>query len=73
MKIKATHKRAARRICRLVRNTAAVIGAGMVLGAIGTDDIYVKELVQASPDIWTEIMIGFALLLPTIVHIAKRG
>lgn len=66
-------KNRAKRICRLVRNTAAVIGAVMVLGAIGTDDIYVKELVTVGPDIWTEIVIGIGLMFPAIVHMGKRG
>ena len=67
------NKRAIKRIWRLVRNTAAVIGAVMLLGAIGTDDIYTKELVTTPPELWRELLTGSLLMLPTVIHIAKKG
>ena len=66
------NKRAIKRIWRLVRNTAAVIGAVMLLGAIGTDDIYTKELAMIGPKLWSDILVGVILLLPEILHLAKR-
>lgn len=68
------NKRAIKRIWRLVRNTAAVIGAVMLLGAIGTDDIYTKELVAEAPQsVETGLIIGFVLLMPTIFHLLKKA
>lgn len=72
MKLSKKNRMTIKRIWRLVRNTAAVIGAVMLLGAIGTDDIYTKELVTTGPDIWNDILIGMILLAPMMAHIIKK-
>jgi hypothetical protein len=72
MKLSKKNRIAIKRIWRLIRNTAAIIGAVMLLGAIGTDDIYTKELVTTPPELWSDILVGVILLLPEILHLAKR-
>ncbi len=74
MKISKKRKMLYSKAWRYIRNTAAVIGAIMIYGAIGTDDFYTTELLTEAPQsVETGLIIGFALLIPTILHILKKS
>lgn len=66
-------KAAFRRMWRLLRNMAAVVGAMMVLGAAGTDEFYANELRTMSPEnLDFELAIGLLLLIPLLIHILRK-
>lgn len=54
---------------KVVRTTMAVVGAILIFGGVGTSDFYVMELGQSEPaKVWTGIIIGCVLFMPTIIH-----
>lgn len=54
---------------KIIRNLSAMGGFGLLFCATSTSDYYVLELGQAEPSsVWTSVAIGFALLMPTIIH-----
>lgn len=66
-------KAAFRRMWRLLRNTAAVAGVLMVLGAAGTDEFYTNELRTMSPEnLEIDLAIGLLLLIPLLIHLLRK-
>lgn len=54
---------------RVVKNIMGVIGFILIFSGISTSDYYVIELGQPEPSyVWTTIIIGVLLVLPTAVH-----
>jgi hypothetical protein len=54
---------------KIVRPLMFVVGGILIFGAIGTSDYYVLQLGQAEPaTVWSTITIGFALMVPTLLH-----
>lgn len=56
-------------LLKVLRNLMSIIGFILIFGAVGTSDYYTIELKQSEPDrVWVLIIIGFALLIPAILH-----
>lgn len=59
-----------RYLWKILRNTMAVVGVIMIMGAIGTSDFYIIELGQPEPsNVWSTVLIGALLAVPECMHL----
>ena len=59
---------------KIVRTLMAVVGIFLIFGGVGTTDYHLLELGQKAPSsVWTMILTGVVLMIPTFVHLIYEG
>jgi hypothetical protein len=55
------------------RITTAIMGGVCVFGAAGTDERFIKMGQMPPGNLWIVFIVGLVLLLPTLVHLMRKG
>lgn len=63
-----------KKLWKVLRELMAFAGVFLIFASVSTSDYCVLELGQSEPDyIWSLIAIGFALIIPALVHAILVG
>lgn len=58
---------------KIVRTIMAVVGGFLIMGGVGTSDLYVLEMGQPEPSsVGKTIFIGLVLMVPALLHCIRK-